>query len=155
MPLRNRLIVIITTFFYSGYLPFIPGTFGSLAGIIMYFSVKDNAFIYASVTLILLMAGLAFSSEAEKIFQKKDSRFIVIDEVVGILISLSFLPYSPKLVFLAFFLFRLLDTLKPYPAYRIQQLHGSIGIMGDDLVAAIYTNIILQSVLRLLSFTTS
>jgi len=150
MSLRDKLITLITTFFGAGFLPFVPGTFGSLAGVIVYFLVKHNAFFYAAITIILLIAGLTFSQESERIFNKKDARFIVIDEVVGILISLAFLPYSPKLVILGFFLFRLLDTLKPYPAHRIQNLHGSIGIMGDDIIAAIYTNIILQSVLRLL-----
>lgn len=155
MSLRDKLITLITTFFYAGFLPFIPGTFGSLAGVIVYFFVKNNAFLYAAVTVILLIAGFAFTQEAEKIFKKKDARFIVIDEVVGILISMAFLPYSPKLVILSFFLFRLLDTLKPYPAHRIQKLHGSVGIMGDDIIAAVYTNIILQSVLRLLTLMTS
>lgn len=155
MSFRDKLITLITTFFGAGFLPFIPGTFGSLAGVIVYYFVKNNAFLYAFVMLSFLVAGLVFSQESERIFNKKDARFIVIDEVVGILISLAFLPYSPKLVILGFLLFRLLDTLKPYPAYKIQNLHGSIGIMGDDIVAAIYTNIILQSVLRLLSLIAS
>ncbi len=64
------------------------------------------------------------------------------------LLSLLFIPYDLKLVIIAFFLFRILDTLKPYPAGRVQNIQGSIGIMGDDIIAALYTNIILQLVSR-------
>lgn len=79
----------------------------------------------------------------------------MIDEVSGMLLSLIFLPYDIKLVIIAFILFRILDTLKPYPLGRLQNLAGSIGIMSDDIVAGLYTNIILQVVLRLVSFKAS
>lgn len=79
----------------------------------------------------------------------------MIDEVSGMLLSLIFIPYDIKLVIMAFILFRILDTLKPYPLDRLQNLAGSIGIMSDDIVAGLYTNIILQVVLRLVSFKAS
>ena len=65
--------------------------------------------------------------------------------------SLLFFDFNLLYVWLAFFLFRITDTLKPYPAYKLQHLRGSLGIMIDDLVAAFYTNIILQLVLRFAS----
>ncbi len=85
----------------------------------------------------------------EELLKKKDPGCIVIDEVMGMLIALSFLPAEPKIIVLAFFIFRILDTLKPFPAGRLQNLHGAIGIMGDDLVAGAYTNIVLQLILNL------
>ena len=88
------------------------------------------------------------AGRAEIIFQQKDSRYIVIDEVAGIFLCMAFLPYNAVLLVAGFFIFRLLDTLKPFPAGRLQNLKGSLGIMLDDLVAALYTNIILQIVLR-------
>ncbi|MCM8789576.1 MAG: phosphatidylglycerophosphatase A, partial [Candidatus Omnitrophica bacterium] len=88
-------------------------------------------------------------------FEKKDAKNIVIDETSGMMLSLLFLPYQSKILILGFFIFRLLDTLKPYPAGRIQNIKGSIGVMGDDIVAAVYTNIILQAVTRLVSFIAS
>lgn len=146
---RNFIIKIITTFFYVGYLPFIPGTFGSLAGIILFYFVKNNIFVHLSVILILVILGLTSAGEAEKIFNRQDPRNVVIDEVAGMLLGLLFLPYDIKLVVSGFFLFRLLDTLKPYPIRWFEQRRGSLGIMGDDIVAGLYTNIILQVVLRL------
>lgn len=149
--MRNSLIKIITSFFYVGFLPFIPGTFGSLAGLILFFGVKNYIPVYILIILALSALGLLYCGKAEQIFNKKDPRFVVIDEVVGMLLSLVFLPFDLRLVVLGFFLFRLLDTLKPYPACVFERMHGGIGIMGDDIVAGIYTNIVLQVFWRLIS----
>lgn len=153
--LRKFLVIFISSFFYVGFLPLIPGTFGSLAGLCLYYLIKDNLLSYLVSILILIILGLLLSGEAEKILNKKDARPIVIDEVSGMLLSLVFIPYDFRLVIIAFFIFRLLDTLKPYPAYQLQRLKGGIGVMSDDIIAGIYTNIILQVVLRFASFRTS
>lgn len=155
MGIRKVIVKSISTFFYVGFLPFMPGTFGSLSGILLYYFIKDNYFIYIASTIGLIVLGFLVTSEAEKIFNRKDSSYIVIDEVSGMLLSLMFIPYDVRLVIVAFVLFRILDTLKPYPAGLLQNLKGSIGIMGDDIVAAAYTNIVLQIVLRLASFKAS
>ena len=85
----------------------------------------------------------------EKLLNKKDPGCVVIDEVAGMLLALSFMPYDFRIIFLGFIIFRILDTLKPYPAARLQNMHGAVGVMGDDLVAGIYTNIVLQVILKL------
>lgn len=140
---------LISTFFYVGYLTPIPGTYASITGIFLYYLVRGNNFILLLLTLLLTILGFFVAGRAEKIFNKKDARCIVIDEVSGMLLALLFIPCDLRLIIAAFFLFRLLDTLKPYPAGRLQNLHGSIGIMSDDLVAGLYANIILQVVLIL------
>jgi phosphatidylglycerophosphatase A len=68
------------------------------------------------------------------------------------LLSLFFLPYDLRLAFLAFLLFRIFDTLKPFPCSLLERLRGSYGIMGDDIIAALYTTIVLQAALRLAVF---
>ncbi len=155
--MRNRIVSIITTFFYVGYLPFIPGTFGSLAGIGVYYLIKDSIVAYILVVSFLAVLGFLSAGQAEKVFNTKDPKYVVIDEVVGMLLSLLFFPlqHDFKVVIMGFFVFRLMDTLKPYPIGLIERLHGGKGIMGDDIMAGIYTNIVLQSVLRLVSFTAS
>jgi phosphatidylglycerophosphatase A len=155
MNTRNHIIKTISTFFYLGYLPFIPGTFASIVGIFLFYLIKDSIFIYILSILLLVVLGLLVAGEAEKIFNQKDAKCIVIDEVLGMLLGLIFIPYDIRLVIIAFVLFRILDALKPYPADKLQNLTGSIGIMGDDIIAGLYTNIILQFVLRLASFKTS
>jgi len=146
------IIKTISTFFYIGYLPFIPGTFGSIAGILLFYLIKDSLPVYALFTLSLIILGFLVTGKAEKILNIKDAKCIVIDEVCGMLLSLIFIPYNIKTVIIAFLLFRILDSLKPYPAARLQNLKGSRGIMADDIVAGLYTNIILQIILRLASF---
>lgn len=138
-----------------GYLPLIPGTFGSLAGFFLFYIIRGNKFSCALITFILAFLGFLVSGQAEKIFQRKDPPVVVIDEVSGMLLSLLFIPFDSRFVILAFILFRLFDTLKPYPIDRIQDLKGSLGIMCDDLVAGLYANIVLQIVLRLVSFKAS
>jgi len=151
----NFLTKTLATFFSAGFFPLVPGTFASLLGIILLFLIKGNSFIYGIIAGVLVILGFIVAGRAERIFQQKDCRYIVIDEVAGMFLCLAFIPYNIRLLFVAFFLFRLLDTLKPFPAGRLQNLKGSPGIMLDDIVAAFYTNIILQIVLRLASFKTS
>lgn len=155
MDSRKSNVLALATFFYIGYLPFIPGTFGSIAGVLIFYLIKNSILIYALSICTLIIIGFLVSGEAEKILDKKDASCIVIDEVSGMLLSLAFLPYDIRLVITAFFLFRILDTLKPYPAGPLQRLKGSCGVMSDDIVAGLYTNIILQAVARLVSFRAS
>jgi len=147
---------IISTFFYIGYFPLVPGTFASAVAVLIFYFIKDNPVITASFTLVLIVLGFIFTSGAEKVFRMKDPKYVVIDEVAGMSLSLLFLPYYDIKVFaIGFILFRILDTLKPFPAARLEDLKGSAGIMCDDLIAGIYANIILQCVFRFTSFIAS
>jgi len=147
--MRKR-IKFITSFFYLGHLPFMPGTMGSLGGLVVYFLVRNNEILYAFSILFLFFLGVLFAGEAEKIYKRKDAGMIVIDEACGMLIALFFVPFNMFSVILGFFLFRILDVLKPWPAKRMEKLTGSLGIMFDDIVAAIYANFILQIIFRIM-----
>ena len=151
MSIPKRIAMLFSTFFYIGYSP-APGTLASLAGIFLFYLISGNAGLYLASTLFCIILGIMLSGEAERVIGKKDAHCIVIDEVSGMLISLLFLPCDIRIVVLAFFLFRILDITKPYPANNLQSLPGGLGIMADDIIAGIYTNIILQSVLRLATF---
>ena len=142
------IAVCISSCFYIGFLPLVPGTFGSVAGLALFGLVRHSATAYLTALAAVVMLGFLFCGAAEKRLGKKDHRAIVIDEVAGMLISVGFLPPEPRLYIIGFFLFRLLDTVKPYPADRLQERPGAFGIMSDDIVAAIYTNLILQVVAR-------
>ncbi len=143
----------IASVFFVGYLPLMPGTFGSMVGVGLFYLLKGASQpVYFSVIFCIIVLGMITSGRVEKLLNKKDPSCIVIDEVMGMLIALSFMPHDLKIVILAFLIFRILDTLKPYPVGRIQDLRGSAGVMADDLVAGIYTNIVLQVILRIASF---
>jgi len=146
--MRKR-IKFITSFFYLGHSPFMPGTMGSLGGLAVYFLVRRNDILYAFAILFLFVLGVIFSGEAEKIYKRKDAKMIVIDEACGMLLALFSVPATPLSIVLGFLIFRALDILKPPPARRLEKLTGSLGIMFDDVVAAIYTNLILQAIFRL------
>jgi len=135
---------------FIGYLPLAPGTFGSIAGIGIFYLLKDTTFLaYCAFLLAIIVLGLASSGRTERLLNKKDPGCIVIDEVAGMLIALSFMPFDFKIIFLGFIIFRILDTLKPFPAARFEHLPGAWGIMTDDLIAGIYTNIVLLLILKL------
>jgi phosphatidylglycerophosphatase A len=146
------LVQAVASVFFVGYLPLIPGTFGSVAGVGLFYLLRGlTPSLYILFVFILIILGLVVSGRAEELLNKKDPRCIVIDEVAGMLVALSFMPYDLKIILLAFLIFRILDTLKPYPASRFQNRRGAIGVMGDDLVAGLYTNILLQIILKLSS----
>ena len=145
----RRLIKITTSFFYLGHSPFMPGTLGSLAGLLIYFVVKDKFPIYAFSLLFLFILGVIFSSEAERIYKRKDAQTIVIDEACGMMLSMFLIPYNFWIMWVGFLLFRLFDILKPPPARAIEKFSGAFGVMFDDIIAAIYTNFILQVITRL------
>lgn len=146
----KSLIKLTASFFYLGYLPFIPGTVASLAGLIFYFLFKDNPFSYSLIFLVITTLGFLVAGKAEKIFQEKDSNKIVIDEVSGMLLAFWGLRPDSALMIIGFFIFRGLDAFKAYPAHKIEKIGASLGIMGDDLLAGAYTNVVLQVVTRLI-----
>ncbi|MFH1656021.1 MAG: phosphatidylglycerophosphatase A [Candidatus Omnitrophota bacterium] len=148
--MTKKVIQLIATFFNLGYLP-LPGTAGSLAGLLIFFLISANYIIYLTVLVLLLILGFYVSGKSEEAFNQKDPRKIVIDEVCGMLIALFLLPVTFPVIISAFLLFRAFDAIKPPPANIFEQLSGGKGIMLDDIIAGIYTNLIIQLALKLTS----
>jgi phosphatidylglycerophosphatase A len=139
------LLKYIATLGFIGYLPFAPGTFGSLAAFVIFILLKPNIFIHIIILFLIIPIGIISSHYAERLLNDKDSRHIVIDEFCGYLLSVLFIPFSIAYAITAFFLFRFFDILKPFPIRKIGSvLGGGKGIMADDITAALYTNLILQ-----------
>jgi phosphatidylglycerophosphatase A len=133
----------IATLGFIGYLPVAPGTFGSFVAYVFYILLKPSLLIHIILLFIIIPIGILSSYHAEILLQQKDSRHIVIDEFCGYLLSAFLIPYHYALG--AFFLFRFFDIVKPFPIKKIESLlSGGKGIMADDIVAALYTNLILQ-----------
>lgn len=154
-----------------GYLPLAPGTWGSLLAVGSYFLVRVSLSRYATGTpppvdpygflageLVVIAAvtlvGIWAASRTERVLKIKDPGKVVVDEVAGQLIALLPLPLTrigpwPVLVVIAFLLFRFFDIVKPYPARRLESLHGGLGIMADDLVAGAYAAIIVAVIVAL------
>jgi phosphatidylglycerophosphatase A len=144
--------MFIATGFYSGYLPKAPGTWGSLVGLLLFFLLHTlNLQIYLAVVAAIFVIGTFAAGEAEKIMDRKDPGLVVIDEIVGILITMIAIPATPLAMALGFILFRIFDIWKPFPIRLIdQRFHGGLGIMLDDIVAGIFSLVILQVMVRFL-----
>ena len=145
----TRLAVFIATVGYAGYFPIAPGTLGSLAGLLVYLVVWWSGSVAVEVGLIVVLfaVGIWAGTTAERFFGGIDPGPVVIDEVVGMLITLAFIPVGVSGALIGFVLFRIFDVLKPYPAGRFERLHGGLGVMADDAMAAVYANITLRLVL--------
>ena len=146
----HTLIMIIATGFYSGYLPKAPGTWGSLVGLVLFFLLHTLSLeTYLAVVASIFLVGTFAAGEAEKIIDHQDPGLVVIDEIVGILITMIAIPATPLFMVLGFVLFRIFDILKPFPVnFFDQRFHGGLGIMLDDVMAGIYSLIILQILVR-------
>ena len=142
--MRKRLIKLIATFFFVGYLPLIPGTWGSLAGVLVYFLIRRNVYLLLGVFTLLFFLGLYVSGKAEDIFGKKDDKRIVIDEACGLLLVYLLIPTSKIYLIAGFILFRIFDIFKLYPLKKLEGLPRSWGIMADDILAALYSYIIIS-----------
>ncbi len=142
----NQLALILATFGYVGYFPIAPGTAGSLAALVLFALVRRvgmPAFELATIVVVLVL-GIWAANKTEEVLGRKDPGAIVIDEVLGMLMTLALLPLSTFGVFVGFLLFRVFDVIKPYPAARMEHLKGGPGVMMDDAVAGIYAHLSLR-----------
>ena len=145
----NESILFLATGFYVGYIPFAPGTFGTLAGLpfCLAFSMTGaKTSFLLTIIFILISAGIAH--QAEKYLQKKDPGSIVIDEMVGIAVTFWAIPFNAETAVLGFYIFRILDISKPPPIRFMEKLvPGGAGIVLDDVLAGIFANLILRGIL--------
>ncbi len=148
----TRLAVFIATAGYCGYFPIAPGTVGSAAGLVVYLLVwwSGSPLVEAGLIVALFAAGVWAGTTAERFFGGIDPGPVVIDEVVGVLVTLAFIPVGWSAALAGFFLFRVFDVFKPWPARSLERLHGGFGVMADDAMAAIYSNLSLRFLMWLL-----
>ncbi len=147
--MNPRVAIFLATFFYVGKFPVAPGTMGTLAGLLIALALHPWPVAYFVVMLLVTVVGFWASGHAEKALGKKDPGCVVIDEVAGIMLSLFMVPVSWAVIVIGFFLFRAFDMFKIWPANKFEDMGGGHGIMLDDLMAGLYTNIILQIAIRL------
>jgi phosphatidylglycerophosphatase A len=146
----TRLAVVVCTFGYIGYFPVAPGTAGSVAGLVLYGLLRwlqAPPAVEAAVIALLFGVGVWSGTHAERYFGSTDPGPGVIDEVVGMLITLFMLPATWGIVIAGFFVFRVLDVVKPFPARRFESFHGGMGMMADDVMSALYANVAMRILL--------
>jgi phosphatidylglycerophosphatase A len=153
---RRPLVALsLATAFGVGYVPFAPGTFGSAVGLIIWALLPASNVVHAAVILAMFALGAWSATAAERHFGGTDPGPVVIDEVMGMLLTLFLHPVGWAGAIGGFFLFRALDVIKPYPADRLEQLPGGLGIMADDGMAAVYANLVLWGTLSAIGWLSS
>jgi phosphatidylglycerophosphatase A len=137
---------------YSGYFPVAPGTAGTMVGVLLYAGLyvafgRWSAVATEVFVALALYPALKLCVAGERFFGRKDPSQVVVDEVLGFLVAVLGFPFKWEIVALAFVLFRFFDILKPWPIGRSQRIKGGMGILIDDLLAGVYTNVVIRMLL--------
>ncbi|UTF59700.1 phosphatidylglycerophosphatase A [Gilvimarinus sp. DA14] len=133
--------------FGSGMAPKAPGTFGTLAAIPIYWLIADLSLsLYALWLLVTFALGVFWCDRSSKALQVHDHPGIVWDEMVGYWLTMMLAPAGWQWMLIGFVLFRVFDILKPWPIGAIdRKVHGGLGIMLDDILAAVFAWLVLQA----------
>ena len=154
---KNFGIKLTASFFFLGYCPLAPGTAGAVGGLALYFifsrfsaqfpprSLRELSAGYLVFLAGFFLAGVVFSALGEKVWKRKDSSYIVIDEAFSIFITLFCLPVTVPILAGGLVLNRIFDIYKPWPLKRLERLRGGWGVMLDDLGAGIYSHLVLRA----------
>jgi len=132
--------------FGTGLIPFAPGTFGSLVGVVLFwFMASMAAGVYAAIVVLMFVVGIFICGQTARDVGAIDPGFIVYDEIVGFLVAMYLLPADWRWIVAGFVIYRIFDIWKPFPIHYVEQHLGlGSGIMTDDVIAGIYMLIILQ-----------
>ncbi|MBN2281269.1 MAG: phosphatidylglycerophosphatase A [Candidatus Marinimicrobia bacterium] len=148
MKRKFSLNYLFATFFYVGFIPFAPGSWGTLAGLLFWLFLPVTS-IYIKLYLIIAtyLTGILVTGRIERKENLEDPGFIVIDEVVGIWIAMLFIPAhlsrDVMQLAIAFFGFRFFDIIKIPPIRQAEKFEAGLGIMTDDLIAGLFTGIVI------------
>lgn len=147
----TRLAVFLATVAYCGYFPIAPGTAGSAAGLVVYSIVwwTHSRLVETALIAVVFAVGTWAATHAERYFGAIDPGPVVIDEVLGMLITLALIPAGWVAAVTGFVLFRIFDVIKPWPANKLEHFHGGFGIMADDAMAGVYSNLVLRLLMSL------
>jgi phosphatidylglycerophosphatase A len=141
----NRFFLFLAAGFGAGYSPIAPGTMGTLVAIPIYFFLSFiSSPLYELTIITFFFLSSWISDKAQRHWGKRDHPRIVIDEMVGFLITMLWLPKTTLFVILGFFLFRFFDIVKPPPIRLLERVRGGYGVVLDDVMAGVYANIILH-----------
>ena len=142
----SHLALLVSTVGYIGFFPVAPGTAGSLAALVLYAVIRwvGEPVFEAAAIVVVFAAGVWASTRAERLLGAEDPGPVVIDEVLGMLVTLAWMPLSLTAVVVGFLLFRVLDVIKPYPARQMERAPGGWGIMLDDAMAGVYGHLVVR-----------
>ena len=140
----EKFLKLYCTFFFLGYSPVAPGTAGTIGAIFIFYIISGLSWLSYLLTILLMsIFSIFITNKILKYYKSDDPSEIVIDEVCGYLFTMFLVPLSWVNITIGFILFRIFDVVKPYPIKRVENLKGGYGIIIDDVLDGIYSNIIL------------
>jgi phosphatidylglycerophosphatase A len=148
--IERRTAMIIATGAFTGFSPLGPGTFGTIVAIpLVWLACAAGLFFHLVLAVGLFAIGVWASNRAIKVLGKEDAPQIVVDEVVGFLITMIGMPFTWYWLGCGFLLFRFFDIYKPFPiSYMDEKIGGGWGVMLDDLAAGIFANLVMHLMVR-------
>ncbi len=149
--MRDGLVKLIATGFYSGYSPLVPGTVGSVpAWLVAFFAVRGNTTALVVISIVVVGVSVWSAGRAEMALGH-DSKKIVIDEWAGMFLAVLLVPYTLTNYVVAFLAFRVFDVVKIPPAAQSERLPGGWGVTMDDVVAGIQANLVTQLIVLIVA----
>lgn len=147
----TRIALLLSTGAGSGYFPIAPGTVGSAVGLAVLVLVRlsGSAVVEIATILAMFVVGTWAADVTERHYGRADPGVVVIDEIMGMLITVALLPVSWAGALFGFVAFRVFDVIKPWPARSMEQLPGGLGVMSDDAMAGLYAHAVTQVACRL------
>jgi len=159
VPIVQNWVSFFAFGFGSGLAPKAPGTWGTLIALPLVLAADwgavhaegiigiDDDFFFFLITLLIVLVSIWVAEKADQQLEEDDHPAIVIDEIAGFFVSMIFLPIEWTSIVMAFVLFRIFDIVKPFPIRQVDKtVKGGIGIVVDDVIAGIYTNVVIQLV---------
>ena len=150
---NSKLFVGLATGGYIGFLPFSPGTFGSLPGIPLFYFLSSLGLLPAFFFIAaFILFSIWVAEKGETALLAKDPGCIVIDEIAGMAVTFFAVPFSISAAIIGFIVFRFFDILKPFPInYLEKRFTGGLGVVIDDVAAGMMSNIVLQVILLVMT----
>ena len=144
----GQIVLFLATGCYSGYFPRAPGTAGTVVAVPLFFLCAAFSMpVYLIITVACVLGAIPLAAQAERMLGRSDPPQVVIDEIAGYLVAMATFGPDWRYAIAGFFVFRVMDIIKPYPAGLINsRMHGGAGIVLDDIVAGLYANMVLQLV---------
>lgn len=148
-PLANQLILLFSSGFGLGRIPHLPGAGGSLLGLLLAWATSGlSVWLQIVLFLLFVLTAIGIAERAEQLSKTLDPEFIVIDEMVGMWVTMLFMwRFDATALILGFLLFRLFDVIKFFPLNLFEGFRGGLGIVMDDLAAGMLANVILRLLL--------
>ncbi len=140
----DKFLKLYAVGFGSGLTKFAPGTFGTVFAVLL--TALTGTLPYwakAAIFLMLLVGGVKAADRYEQLTGKKDASEVVIDEIAAYYMIFLFYPVNIVSLLMGFVLFRIFDITKPYPIKKLEKIEGGLGVMLDDLLAAVYSMIVM------------